>query len=52
VERCYAGTHALFKVKARNNTIQLTAPADELAQRHLGATVRLYLPPEKVWVLP
>jgi len=52
LESCYAGTHALFKVVVGNNTIQLTAPVDELSKRQPGAIVSLYLPPDKLWVLP
>jgi ABC-type Fe3+/spermidine/putrescine transport system ATPase subunit len=52
VERCYAGTHTQFTVKAGNSTIQFTAPVDAMTQLAMGDAVRLYLPPEKVWVMP
>jgi len=50
--RVYMGRYARFKVAAAGHTIEVTTEPSLYHQFTEGDALRLYLPPEKIWVLP
>lgn len=53
----YLGTHARFKVSAERNeqpalSLEIVADAASINQFPAGQMVHLYLPPEKLWLVP
>ena len=50
--RVYMGRYARFKVAAAGHMIEVTTEPSLYHQFTEGDALRLYLPPEKIWVLP
>lgn len=50
--RVYMGRYARFKVAAAGHMIEVTTEPSLYHQFAEGDALRLYLPPEKIWVLP
>ncbi|MCB0208130.1 MAG: ABC transporter ATP-binding protein [Anaerolineae bacterium] len=54
----YLGTHARFKISAQAGNghlplvMEVVADATSIHQYPVGQTVNLYLPPEKIWLVP
>jgi ABC-type Fe3+/spermidine/putrescine transport system ATPase subunit len=51
IGRVYAGTHARFKFESHGISLEMVTDAARYVQHTEGETVRVYLPPERLWAL-
>lgn len=48
----YVGTHTRFKITVGDFVFEAITDAASSEQYHQGQTVQVYLPPEKIWLVP